>query len=152
MTLALSKFSMALTKLALALTKFPLATIKLPLALTKLILALTKLPLATIELPLASSELPLATPKLTEYQSIIKMTLFVVFRTLTIFLTPKLLKSMPTCVQIHAHFASPFARFFLKEAIYFLAANKLAKFPPRLNMLSELAVFQTAFCHRSANN
>jgi hypothetical protein len=59
---------------------------------------------------------------------------------------------MSTCVQIPAHFASPFGAFFLKEVIYFFAPNKLAKFPPRQNVLSELAVFQTAFCYPSANN
>ena len=152
LALALSNLSMALTNGALALTKLSLATIELPLALTKLLLALTKLPLATIKLLLASSELPLATPKLAEYQIIIEMTLFVVFREPTIFPTPKLLKLMPTCVQIPAHFASPFGVFFLKEAIYFFAPNKLAKFPPRLNVLSEQVVFQTTFCYPSASN
>lgn len=132
LALALSNLSMALTNGALALTKLPLATIELPLALTKLLMALTKLPLATIELLLASSELPLATPRLHEYQSIIEMPLFVVFRTHTEFQTPKLLKFMQTCVQIPAHFASPFGAFFLKEVIYFFAPNQLAKFPPRL--------------------
>lgn len=123
LALALSKFSMALTELALALTKLPLATIELPLALTKLLLALTKLPLAIIELLLASSELPLATPKLAEYQTIMKVTVFVVFRVSSVFPTTKLLKFMLTYVQIPAHFASPFGRFLLKEAIYFFAKS-----------------------------
>ena len=123
MPLALTKLALALTNLALATTELGLATIELWLALTKLLLALTKLSLATSELPLASIELPLATPKLAEYQIIIEMTLFVVFREPTIFPTPKLLKSMPTCVQIPAHFASPFGRFLLKEAIYFFAKS-----------------------------
>jgi hypothetical protein len=66
-------------------------------------------------------------------------------------LTSKLLKYHSTCVQIPPHFASPFGRFFLKEVIYFFAPNKLAKFPSLLNVLSELAVFQTAFCYPSAS-
>ena len=152
LALALSNLSMALTNGGLALTKLTLATIELPLALTKLLMALTKLTLATIELLLASSELPLATPKLAEYQSIMKMTLSVIFRAKAVFPTPKLLKFMPTYVQIPAHFASPFGAFYLMEAIYFFAPNKLAKFPPRLNVLSEQVVFQTTFCYPAASN
>jgi len=59
---------------------------------------------------------------------------------------------MSPCVQIQAHFASPLGAFFLKAVIYFFAPNKLAKFPTRQNVLSELAVFQTAFFYPSASN
>ena len=104
---------------------------ELALALTNEALALTELSLATIELALAGSELPLAT---TNRHRLL----------LNFFLQ--------TCVKSTAHFASPFVRFFLKESIYFFAPNKLAKFPPHLNVLSILAVFQTAFCYPSTNN
>ena len=129
--MALTLGVLALTELLLALTELPTAVIELSLALTNGGMALTKLPLATIELALAVSELPLAT---------INSPRFV------------LIFFLPTCVKSTAHFASPFVRFFLKESIYFFAPNKLAKFPPLLNVLSELAVFQTAFCYPSTNN
>lgn len=129
--LALTLGGLALTELSTALTKFQMATLELSLALTNGGLALIELSMATIELLLAGSELPLAATNRPRYL---------------------LNKYISTCVKSHAHFASPFARYFLKEAVHFFATNKLAKFPPHLNVLSEQAVFQTAFCYPSANN